>query len=76
MFGFKKNQQNNENKSKLIVRREADDRRSFKPASEFPITDSQGKLVKKDRRIQPDRRISNIEVSHNPFNVRNKTLKQ
>ena len=65
MFGFRKNQQNS--KSKLIERREADDRRGFKPSPQFPITDSDGNLIKKDRRTRPDRRIGNIEVSYNPF---------
>lgn len=76
MFSFKKNQQNSECKSKLVERREKEDRRSFKPTPQFPITDGHGRLIKNDRRIQPDRRISNIEVSYNPFRVPEKTLEQ
>ena len=51
-------------------RRKVEDRRSFGPPVEFPLVDSDGKLVKKDRRIMPDRRISSIQVSehHLHFN--------
>ena len=38
-----------------LVARQADDRRDDSPA-EFPLTDSQGFLVDKDRRRHPDRR--------------------
>ena len=51
-------------------RRKAADRRSFGPPAHFPLVDSDRKLVKKDRRIMPDRRISSIQVSehHLHFN--------
>ena len=42
--------------------RETEDRRYFKPAHEFPILDEGGQLINKDRRKQPERRLSNIEV--------------
>jgi len=38
-----------------LVARQADDRREDSPV-EFPLTDSQGFLVDKDRRQHPDRR--------------------
>ena len=68
MVSTTKNQQDSESKSKLIERREEKDRRSFNPSPQFPITDSDGNLIKKDRRNQPDRRIGNIEVSYSLFN--------
>ena len=69
MFSFKKSRKDTDNKSKLVERRDREDRRSFKPAQSFPIFDNHGQLIKRDRRIQPDRRISNIAVSYNPFRV-------
>lgn len=38
-----------------LVARQSDDRRDDSPV-EFPLTDSQGLLVEKDRRRYPDRR--------------------
>lgn len=49
-------------KSLLVERRESSDRREFKASQSFPLIDSQGMLVKKDRRNMPDRRLSNIQV--------------
>ena len=51
-------------------RRKVTDRRSFGPPAHFPLVDSDGKMVNKDRRIMPDRRISSIQVSehHLHFN--------
>lgn len=49
-------------KSKLVERRESSDRRAFKANQAFPLVDNNGKLVKKDRRVMPDRRLSNIQV--------------
>ena len=46
-----------------VNRRETVDRRSFEPAPPFPIVDSFGTIVKKDRRSMPDRRIANIQVT-------------
>ena len=46
-----------------VNRREVEDRRSFEPAPVFPIVDSHGRVVKKDRRRMPDRRIANIQVT-------------
>ena len=39
-----------------------EDRRSFGPPTQFPFIDSNGKLVKVDRRTMPDRRLANIQV--------------
>ena len=40
-----------------LVARQADDRRDDSPVK-FPLTDSQGFLVDKDRRQHPDRRMT------------------
>lgn len=56
-------------KSKLVERRESSDRRDFKASQTFPLVDSSGKLVKKDRRIMPDRRISNIQVKEHHIDL-------
>ena len=52
-------------KKKSVVemdRRGESDRRSFGRAAKFPVIDRIGKLIKKDRRSMPDRRIANIHV--------------
>jgi len=50
-------------KAQLTNRRgEREDRRAFGPPSKFPLLDRIGRLIKRDRRCLPDRRISNIEV--------------
>ncbi len=56
-------------------RREKEDRRSFGPSALFPIVDSSGKVVKKDRRSMPDRRIANIQVKAHYLHIRDKVLK-
>ena len=48
-------------------RRDKEDRRSFTPARVFPIIDQFGKLINKDRRSMPDRRIANIQVKVQQF---------
>ncbi len=46
----------------IIDRRGKEDRRSFRPATQFPFVDSTDVLVAKDRRFMPDRRIANIQI--------------
>lgn len=48
-------------------RRDKEDRRSFTPARVFPIIDQFGRLINKDRRSMPDRRIANIQVKVQQF---------
>ena len=43
-------------------RGEKEDRRSFVPSRVFPLIDQFGRLISKDRRSMPDRRIANIQV--------------
>ena len=43
-------------------RGEKEDRRSFAPSRVFPLIDQFGRLIGKDRRSMPDRRIANIQV--------------
>jgi len=45
-----------------IERRIKSDRRSFDLATQFPVINRNGKLIKQDRRSRPDRRIANIHV--------------
>lgn len=74
---FKKNKPKQKYKIKTYKadRRNNKDRRSFGAASEFPLFDSKGNLVKKDRRVLPDRRIANIQVQENQISVENKSSK-
>lgn len=44
-------------------REKKEDRRSFGPSTQFPFVDSIDKVIKKDRRFMPDRRIANIHVT-------------
>ncbi len=57
-------------------RRDKEDRRSFAPARVFPLIDQFGKLIYKDRRSMPDRRIANIQVKVHYLNIRDKVLKK
>ncbi len=43
-------------------RRNKVERRSIGTAAQFPIITTQGMCIRKDRRITPERRISNIVV--------------
>ncbi len=42
--------------------RNQQDRREWKPMPNPPFRDSNGRLVRKDRRRKPDRRLNNILV--------------
>ena len=47
--------------------RAKDDRRSLESPTKIPVIDIKGKIIQKDRRHIPDRRISNIKVTeHDP----------
>ena len=45
------------------IHRANEDRRSFETISKFPMINIKGKIIQKDRRHIPDRRIGNIEVA-------------
>ena len=61
---FKKEKPNNVFKENVVEmdRRSESDRRSFGRAAKFPVIDRIGRLIKRDRRSMPDRRIANIHV--------------
>jgi len=50
-------------------RDEANDRRTFRPASKFPLIDSENKHVLQDRRSRPERRLNNIVVRETRINL-------
>lgn len=52
----------NEN-SYINTPRAKEDRRSFESPTKIPVIDIKGKVIQKDRRHIPDRRIGNIEVT-------------
>lgn len=52
----------NEN-SHIKIHRAKEDRRSFDSPTKLPLIDIKGKIIKKDRRHIPDRRVANIEVA-------------
>jgi hypothetical protein len=45
-----------------MAKRNRQDRRCWEGRTKFPFRDSSGELVSADRRTQPDRRLSGIEV--------------
>ena len=45
-----------------MAKRNRQDRRCWEGRTTFPFRDSSGELVSADRRTQPDRRLSGIEV--------------
>jgi hypothetical protein len=45
-----------------MAERSRQDRRCWARKAKFPIRDSSGELVHENRRTQPDRRLSGIEV--------------
>jgi hypothetical protein len=48
--------------SYIEIYRAKEDRRSFESHTKIPMIDIKGKIIQKDRRHIPDRRINNIEV--------------
>lgn len=46
--------------------RSEQDRRTWKPMPRTPFRDSNGRLVRKDRRRKPDRRLNNIQANESP----------
>lgn len=49
--------------SYIKIHRAIEDRRSFESPTKIPVIDIKGKIIQKDRRHIPDRRIGNIEVT-------------
>ncbi|MGB5540642.1 MAG: hypothetical protein WBO37_11170 [Gammaproteobacteria bacterium] len=45
-----------------MYERSPHDRRRSKAKTRFPVNDSKGELVQKDRRMQADRRLSGIQA--------------
>ncbi len=62
--------------SYIANRRLIEDRRSFGPSAQFPFVDSADKVVKKDRRTRPDRRIASIQVTGHFLHIKNDLLKK
>jgi hypothetical protein len=58
----------NEN-SYIETHRAKEDRRSFELPTKIPMIDIKGKIIQKDRRHIPDRRIGNIEVTEFDSNL-------
>ena len=52
----------NMHKGDSMLCNRAGERRSHSNKTRFPLRDSRGVLVLDDRRVQPDRRLGNIEV--------------
>ncbi len=59
-----------------IERRSNSDRRSFDLATQFPVINCNGKLIKQDRRSRPDRRIANIQVKGHFLHAKKDLLKK
>ena len=55
-------QQQNDESGKHMAKRSLQDRRCWAGKTKFPFRDSSGELVYENRRTQPDRRLSGIEV--------------
>lgn len=49
--------------SNIKIHRAKEDRRSFESPTKIPMIDIKGKIIQKDRRHIPDRRVANIEVA-------------
>jgi hypothetical protein len=45
-----------------MLRHRTGERRSHSKKTRFPLSDSEGVLVLENRRVQPDRRLGNIET--------------
>ncbi len=66
---------NNNVKPYKVNRRVIDDRRSFGSLTQFPFINSADKVIEKDRRFIPDRRIANIVVKAHFLHIKSKSLK-
>lgn len=49
--------------SYIKIQRAKEDRRSSETPTKIPVIDIKGKIIQKDRRHIPDRRLGNIEVT-------------
>ena len=55
--------------SYIKIHRAKEDRRSLESPTKIPMIDIKGKIIQKDRRHIPDRRIGNIEVTEYDSNL-------
>jgi hypothetical protein len=62
--------------SYIETHRAKEDRRSFESLSKIPMIDIKGKIIQKDRRHIPDRRIGNIEVTELDSNLVEEVFKR
>ena len=62
--------------SHIEIHRAKKDRRSFESSTKIPMIDIKGKIIQKDRRHIPDRRIGNIEVTEYDSYLIEKLFKQ
>jgi hypothetical protein len=51
----------------IEIHRAKEDRRSFESPTKIPMIDIKGKIIQKDRRHIPDRRIANLEVTEHDY---------
>jgi len=66
---------NNSKTTIIKTHRAKEDRRSFDSSSNIPMIDIKGKIIQKDRRHIPDRRIGNIEVTEYDYSFIEELLK-
>jgi len=59
----------------IETHRAKEDRRSFESPTKIPVVDIKGKIIQKDRRHIPDRRIGNIEVTEFDYSLLEELLK-
>lgn len=65
----------NSNTYIIETHRANEDRRSFESPTKIPVIDIKGRIIQKDRRHIPDRRIGNIEVTEYDYNFIEELLK-
>ncbi|MGI9227711.1 MAG: hypothetical protein ACR2PU_02860 [Gammaproteobacteria bacterium] len=65
----------NSNTYIIETHRAKEDRRSFESPTKIPMIDIKGKIIQKDRRHIPDRRIGNIEVTEYNYSFFEQLLK-
>jgi hypothetical protein len=62
--------------SYIKIHRAKEDRRSFESPTKIPVIDIKGKIIQKDRRHIPDRRIGNIEITECDSNLIEELIKR
>jgi hypothetical protein len=65
----------NSNTRIIETYRAKEDRRSFESPTKIPVIDIKGRIIQKDRRHIPDRRIGNIEVTEFDYKFIKELLK-